>query len=105
MPELARLAGGDLVTSHLLVASAWVGEPGFGGCEVLSRARNGAAPLFGRLVTRVGWLWAVAGWIACGCGGFGLTSATWLVVFGASIERLAVVRRPPRSRRGPRSDT
>jgi hypothetical protein len=51
MPELARLAGGDLVTSPLLVASAWIGEPGFGGCEVPSRARTGAAALFGRLVT------------------------------------------------------
>lgn len=28
MPDLARLAVGDLVTTPLLLAAAWVGEPG-----------------------------------------------------------------------------
>ena len=105
MPDLTQLGGGDLGTSPLLAWSACVGEPGFGGCNVPSKTRTAAAALFRRLVAWMGWLSAVAGRIARGCGGFGLTSASGLVVFGASIERLAVVRRPPRSRRGPRSDT
>jgi hypothetical protein len=74
MPELARLEGGDLITSPLLAWSSWVAEPGFGGCEVPPRGPTGVALRFGRLVNMVG--------LALGCGG---VDCLWLRGFWLDV--------------------
>ena len=56
MPDLTQLGGGDLGTSPLLAWSAWVGEPGFGGCKGPHEPRVSAVALPPRLLTGLGWL-------------------------------------------------
>jgi hypothetical protein len=64
MPDLTRVGGGDLGTSTLLAWCARVGEPGLVAARCAQEPVRGPHRLFGRLVTRVGWLSALAGRIA-----------------------------------------